>query len=195
MIMGRKPNTEQRRGQIVEALRAEMAEIGYERASIKSIAARAGLAPGLLHYHFPSKEAILLELVEALICQADNRYEELASPQATPVELLGTFVKARVGLGGKPEDEQVRTWVNLMAEAVNQDVVKERVAAWLSGSLEELAANFRAANVKHPEAKAAMLVSMILGAFQLHALSVEGVPRGYAAEEIGSWLRQVCATG
>ena len=86
--MGRKPNTELRRQQIVAALLQEMAEAGYERASTKSIAARAGLAPGLLHYHFSSKEEILLELLEGLLADARARRESSSRPTSVRASAL-----------------------------------------------------------------------------------------------------------
>ena len=76
-------------------LRQEMAETGYERASTKSIAVRAAMAPGLVHYHFASKEAVLLALVEVLIESAEARFAESAAQPAR--ERLVAFVATRVG--------------------------------------------------------------------------------------------------
>ena len=68
--MARKPNTEQRREQIVKGLLEAIGEHGYDKATIQTIAQKAGLAPGLIHYHFKSKEDILLELVKSLAAVA-----------------------------------------------------------------------------------------------------------------------------
>ncbi|HEY4122015.1 MAG TPA: TetR family transcriptional regulator, partial [Byssovorax sp.] len=59
--MERAPNVE-RRAQIVAALARVMAARGYERATVAQIAAEAGLAAGLVHYHFASKRDVLLTL-------------------------------------------------------------------------------------------------------------------------------------
>ena len=58
--MPRKPNTELRRAQIVDALRQVVAVSGYSGATIQAIAAQSGLAPGLIHYHFDDKLEILV---------------------------------------------------------------------------------------------------------------------------------------
>ncbi|OWR31785.1 TetR family transcriptional regulator [Saccharibacillus sp. O23] len=53
-----------RKQQIVDAASRAIAQKGYADASIKDIAAEAGLpAPGLIHYYFKTKEDILREVV------------------------------------------------------------------------------------------------------------------------------------
>ena len=64
--MPRTPNTAVRRRQIVDGLCRVMAREGYGHATVQAIAAEAGLAPGLIHYHFADKREILVELVETL---------------------------------------------------------------------------------------------------------------------------------
>jgi TetR/AcrR family transcriptional repressor of bet genes len=189
--MGRKPNTELRRQQIVSALFLEMADVGYERASTKSIAERAGLAPGLVHYHFKSKEEILLELLEQLIGQADLRYAELARTTTTPAQRLSAFVSARVGFGSDGESEQVRVWVNIIAEAMGQPSVRKRVARWFGANHKELTKLFTSVGADAPKEQASMLIAMMLGSFSLHTLGVTGVPKGYAGRQMLAWLRTV----
>ena len=45
---------------IEEAARATFAEVGYERATIRAIAADAGVDPALVHHHFGSKEDLFV---------------------------------------------------------------------------------------------------------------------------------------
>ncbi len=53
-----------RKHQIVDAAARTIAQKGYADASIKEIAAEAGLAaPGLIHYYFKTKEEILREVM------------------------------------------------------------------------------------------------------------------------------------
>lgn len=62
-----------RKRQIIDAAARAIAQKGYADASIKDIAAEAGLAaPGLIHYYFKTKEEILREVV----CYNRRRYEE-----------------------------------------------------------------------------------------------------------------------
>jgi TetR/AcrR family transcriptional repressor of bet genes len=186
--MGRRPNTDLRRQQIVEAFLHELAGVGYERTSTKSIAARAGLAPGLVHYHFASKEAILLALVDRLIEDADARYAERIPTDDTAARRLAAFVSSRVGLGSESDAIQVRAWVNIIAEAMGQPRVRQRVVRWLGRNRTELQRLFAAAGSTEPMTHTAMLLAMILGAFSLHSLQLGGIPPGYAEPGIQHWL-------
>ncbi len=185
--MGRRPNTDQRRGQIVAALLAELAEVGYARASVRSIAARAGLAPGLVHYHFDSKEAILLALLEGLIADAERRAEQaFAAP--TAIERLAAYVDARVGLGVGADAAAVAAWVMMLGEASALPPVRQRLKAWMASDRTRLERAFRAAGFARPKDCAAHLLATVLGSFSLHALAVDGIPTGHAARQLHAWL-------
>lgn len=54
---------EARRGQIVAATIATIAEIGYAKASFVQIARRAGISPGLITYHFTKREELMKQVM------------------------------------------------------------------------------------------------------------------------------------
>jgi AcrR family transcriptional regulator len=56
----RRRLTQRRRRQILEAAVAVFSEAGYEGATVRAIAERAGLAEGTLYLYFPSKRPLLL---------------------------------------------------------------------------------------------------------------------------------------
>jgi AcrR family transcriptional regulator len=55
-----------RRGEIIRAAARVLGRIGYSDSSIKQIALEAGVAPGLVHYYFTSKEELLVAVVHEL---------------------------------------------------------------------------------------------------------------------------------
>ena len=61
---GRRPGESSARGDILEAARAAFAEHGYDRATIRGIAGRAGVDPALVIHYFGSKEALFAEALE-----------------------------------------------------------------------------------------------------------------------------------
>ena len=52
---GRRPAGSDTRGAILAAARAEFAERGYEAASMRSVARRAGVDPALVRHYFPDR--------------------------------------------------------------------------------------------------------------------------------------------
>ncbi|MBE2999570.1 TetR/AcrR family transcriptional regulator [Nocardiopsis sp. HNM0947] len=55
------PKSHQVRHDLLEAARALIAERGWTAVSTRTLAHRAGVGPGLVHYHFPSLRALLNE--------------------------------------------------------------------------------------------------------------------------------------
>lgn len=74
--MGRKSNAPQRREQIIWALYDCLVEKGSEKVTVKEIAARAGLPPGVIHYYFTSKDDIVLKLAEAIVDKYSTMFDE-----------------------------------------------------------------------------------------------------------------------
>ena len=58
--------------EILKNAKAEFLQNGFEKASMRSIAAMTGITAGALYKHFPSKAAIFEALVEPLITQTLN---------------------------------------------------------------------------------------------------------------------------
>lgn len=185
--MSRRPNTEQRRAEIVQAFLSAIAEQGYEKATIQLIAQKADLTPGLLHYHFKTKAEILLELVKTLAARSAERYAALSEGAATPQAKLLAYINARLAKGEGADPEAVAAWVMIGAEAVRQPEVRavyqEAIASELALLQELLTAYLkscgkRARNVKQ---LAAGLMAYMEGAFQLASAAPDAMPTGYAA--------------
>lgn len=179
--MARPSNSIARQAEIVNALQTVMARHGYEKATIQMIAAEAGLAPGLLHYHFKRKQDILMALVATLADVGQQRFAHLASGLTDPVLRLRAYIDARLALGAGAAPDVVGAWVMIGAQAVRDAEVREAygraVAAELAlvtGLLEQV----------HADAVhlAPGLLAIIEGAYQLACAAGEVMPAGYAAE-------------
>ncbi|ATQ74275.1 hypothetical protein CR152_06975 [Massilia violaceinigra] len=194
--MSRKPNSEQRRAQIVQALLDTMAEHGYEKATIVLIARRADLTPGLLHYHFHSKADILLALVKALAAAAQQRYLALAQNTLDADQRLKAYIDARLGLGEGADPGAVAAWVVIGAEAVRQPEVRaayQHAVDTEMALLRELLSASLAAQGKitaNAHALAAALLAMMEGTFQLASAAPASMPMGYAAPMAAQLVRR-----
>jgi len=73
---------EDKRRIILEAAREAFAEDGLEKASLRSIAGRAGYTPAALYFHFDSKEAIYAALLRDSLSSLGTSVASAAQTQA-----------------------------------------------------------------------------------------------------------------
>ena len=173
----------------MDALLSAMAEHGYEGASIQAIARRAGLAPGLIHYHFASKQEILLEAIRQLTALVDQRFQALARRAATPRDRLRAFIDARLARGEGASPAAVAAWVIVGAEAVRQPEVKaayQEVMRAQRALLETLVRDHAGEALTAREAQhlCGIVLAAIEGAFQLSVSAQDVMPRDYAARTL-----------
>ena len=80
--------------EIVEAAMTLFAEIGYEKATIREIAKRAGVSPGLAYRYFSGKEDLALALYGELAKQFAGRSDEL--PAGTVAERFAAAMRIKI---------------------------------------------------------------------------------------------------
>jgi TetR/AcrR family transcriptional repressor of bet genes len=188
--MGRPSNTKQRKQEIVDALLRVMAERGYEKASIQAIAKEAGLAPGLIHYHFKTKQEILLELVNWIAASAVARLEKMEKEVTDPWDKLSAFINARLATGGTELPEVVSAWVVIAGESIRQPEIKKIYQSLIEQQLnflKQLIADVwesKSAKSKEVVHLSAIIIATMEGAFQLSATANEVMPQNYAAESV-----------
>ena len=61
---GRRPGNPDTRQAVLDAARATFAESGFDGASIRRIAGRAGVDPALVHHYFGTKDDLFMATVE-----------------------------------------------------------------------------------------------------------------------------------
>lgn len=93
---------EETRDRIVQAAYDVLAREGYDATSIKDIAAAAGVAPGLVHYYFKSKEDLVLSAID-WACRDHIRPSGLSPEQ----QAMDGFAKSRAELSGGREFQRL----------------------------------------------------------------------------------------
>ncbi len=68
MLTEHSTKTPDTRTRILEAAFNVLSRQGYENTSVKDIAEEAGVAQGLIHYHYKSKQQLVLAVLE-YVCQ------------------------------------------------------------------------------------------------------------------------------
>lgn len=188
--MGRPSNTTQRKQEIVDALLRVMAERGYEKASVQSIAKEAGLAPGLIHYHFKTKQDILMALVNWIASSATERLVHMNKQVSDPWDKLTAFINARLATGETEMPEVVSAWVVIAGESIRQPEIKKVYQGLIERQLEllnELIANvWEGKSISSNEVinLSAIVLAAMEGAFQLSATASDVMPQNYAAESL-----------
>lgn len=198
--MARPSNTVQRRSEIVQALLSVMAEQGYAKATIQAIAKQAGLKSGLIHYHFKTKQEILVELILQVSDLGKLRYEALLQGAVTSQDRLRAFIDSRLAKGDGENPEAVAAWVVIGTESIRQPEVRfeyEKVIgaqkAILVSILSEMAGNDRSQS--EIENIASIALAAIEGAFQLSVAAKNIMPSGYAAEGLVNLLLAYLSEG
>ena len=187
--MPRPTNTVERRAQIVQGLLQAMAERGYGGASIQTIARAASLTPGLVHYHFESKQQILIELVRSLSDGLRARYERRARSARDPWKRLYAFIDAHLALGDDSDPQAVACWVAIGAEALRQAEVRQVYEQALRADLELLQGivvevlEHEEIPRRHTARIAAGLMAAVQGSYQLAAVA-QVTPAGFAAPSV-----------
>lgn len=124
-----------RRRQIADATIEVLAADGAKAATFARIAARAGISPSLISYHFSSKSTLLAHVVEQILADMDAVITaDIGEPESyrtvirrlieSQVRYFGAHVTAMVALGN--------------IAAAGDPTISEQMASQRSGTLREL---------------------------------------------------------
>jgi len=188
--MSRTSNTEQRREQIVEGMIRVVAREGYERASVQEIARAAGLAPGLVHYHFRRKLDVLLAAQEVLVARHLARVARWMGARTDGPGRVRAFIDCHLARGAEEDPDALACWIALTAEALRDPEVRaghDRAVRAMVSSLEEAARQTLTARGRDGAealAVATAIFAAIQGYYALHGASPGLIPRGSAAPAV-----------
>jgi len=158
--MGRPNLREQRRAELVSAFAQVLAEQGYEGATIAALAARAGVAPGLIHHYFADKAELLVALLAELVGRFRGRVRALERSG----DPLLAYLDGAVALGGNADRVAARCWVGLFAEAVRDPALFKQLRRFLD---EEIEGVRKRSGGRLSERDAGALLAFIVGALVL----------------------------
>lgn len=91
---------------------------GYAGATIAAVANEAGIAPGLVHHHFASKEDMLLSLLKSMIDAFRARIAAYGGDDP-----LLAYVDGALRLDERADVMTARCWVGLFSEALRNPVL------------------------------------------------------------------------
>jgi TetR/AcrR family transcriptional regulator, transcriptional repressor of bet genes len=162
--MGRPSLKERRRTEIVSAFAQVLADHGYEGATIVAVAARAGIAPGLVHHYFADKAELLSSLLGELV----SRFRARVSAKERIVDPLVAYLDGAVGLDGTADLVAARCWVGLFAEAVRDPELFAQVRRLVDS---EIGAIQRRSGGRLSEQDGGAVLAFVIGALVLGAFA------------------------
>ncbi len=90
---GRRPAGENTRGALLDAARLEFTERGYDGATVRTIAARAGMDPAMVNHWFGSKDGLFVAALQLPVNPDEIIHRILdGDPQQAAQRLLRTFL-------------------------------------------------------------------------------------------------------
>ncbi|NKX91193.1 TetR/AcrR family transcriptional regulator [Nocardia coubleae] len=108
---GRRPGNVDTRAAILDAARARFAEAGFDKTSIRAVAAAAQVDPALVHHYFGTKQQLFAAVVEFPV----DPEATLAIVDSAPLDELGAaIVRAVVGIWDSPAGPGIVAMVRSM---------------------------------------------------------------------------------
>lgn len=118
---GRRPGDSGTREAIHEAARRQFAELGYDRTSLRGIAAEAGVDPALVSHFFGSKQQLFVSVTELPVRPAEVLPVLLGGDPQTMGERLARFIL------GLLESDEGRNRVIALVRAAAADPEAARI--------------------------------------------------------------------
>jgi len=130
---------DQTKERIIEAAYRALVKRGYHETSMKDIAAEAGLAPGLAHYYFETKEDLLVATIEHACAPAMRAWEEAGMSLSGPLpENADPMGFARMGFDlAKQELKSYRSLFLLTFDMFGVGIHNPKIAAAVRSFIDE----------------------------------------------------------
>lgn len=185
----KKRDTSKKRKSIIDAAERVFLEAGYEKASMDRIAEVAGASKRTVYNHFPSKEALLREVISQFSEQM-SRLKKIPYDKKTRLEdQLGKFIEAELSVARNPlQMGMIRFLISVFS--AYPEVAKEAMSKHLAGK-DGLSLWMRAAS---DDGKLATddyrLAARVFSAMISGAITWPAVYQGILAEDISPQLKE-----
>ncbi|MEU8638502.1 TetR/AcrR family transcriptional regulator [Amycolatopsis sp. NPDC048633] len=144
-------------------------ERGWPAVSTRVLAERAGVTPSVVHYHFASVQALLVEAVLEAMRGVAGEFEPMLEQARTPEEAVDAVAGAVERYTGT--DPMSLLVIEASLAATRDEALRRGIAEVLDGLRTRLGGWFRDHGVPDPDATAAVLAATVDGLLLHRALS------------------------
>jgi AcrR family transcriptional regulator len=113
--------------QIIDAAIRVLARQGYAKTSLLDIAKEAGMSKGALHYHYPTKEALIHTVLETACNAVQARTMQAWSPSDNPFAALRKSLEELWATRAERSDEALVV-ADLLALSLSDESLRPRLA-------------------------------------------------------------------
>ncbi|MCE3554400.1 TetR/AcrR family transcriptional regulator [Pseudonocardia sp. RS11V-5] len=183
---------EDRRRELADAALLTLAELGYARTSLRTIADNTEHSHGLLHYYFADKSDLITYCVQRYKDACVQRYEGLVAEASTPAELATACGN---GLAATLADAPLlhRLWYDVRSQSLFEEAFRDDVAE-IDGRLQDmiwrLVRAYADLTGTEPTCSPSAAYAMFDGLFQ-HALQRHLAGSGTALDELRDHCRDL----
>ncbi len=179
---GRWRTGQQNKQRIIDAARESFMRDGYERATVRAIAAEAGVDVAMVYYFFDSKEGLF---TASALSGAEHPLHQLATLLDEGIEQIGPRLVRRF-LEHWDEGAEFEPLLTLWRSAAIQPQARKVLHDSLTGPIaERVAAEF---GVTDAELRAELVASHLAGlAFARYQLKIEPLA-STSIEDLVAWL-------
>jgi AcrR family transcriptional regulator len=115
---------------IVEAAMRVIARQGYAHTSLMDIASEVGMSKGAVHYHFPTKEALMAKVLEtACDAVAERTRTAWTAQEGNPVEQLRSALRELWRVRAELSNE-AKVVADLLAQSLHDQSLREPLAEY-----------------------------------------------------------------
>jgi AcrR family transcriptional regulator len=164
---GRPAGESWTREAIVESARAQFASHGYRGATIRGIAAAAGVDPALVHHYYGTKEALFAAAMRLPVVPSEVLAAALSGGRVRPAEPGIGAQLVRTALTLWESAELKDTFLGLLRSAVTNEqasvMLREFISETILSTMARVAGPGGHADPAEAEYRAAMVATQMLG--------------------------------
>ena len=155
--LGRAPGSPPNREAILQAARGYFEEHGYDRATIRAIAAQARVDPALVHHYFGSKDQLMVAALRLPV----NPREVVAELLAGDVDTIGERLLRRVLAVWGDEWGSGGPFIGLIRAAVTREDAARMMREFFTREI--IGRVVEALDVSQPRLRVALVASQLMG--------------------------------
>ena len=126
--MGKQQRGQETRAQILRAAAGCFAQRGYNGTGVAEICQMAGVSKGAFYYHFPSKRAVFLDLLDAWMTELQDALDRLSRGARTAPERLSSMARM-MGVILRSDSAQLPMFLEFWTQASREGAIREVTSA------------------------------------------------------------------